>query len=278
MKFGVHVSISGSIDLAVDRAVSRRCDTFQMFTRSPRRWDFADLEKSAEAFRKKVASSGLWPVVVHMPYLPNLASPRREVFKASVDSLVAEVERCRLLKVPYLVTHLGSHLGSGFEAGRERVVQAVSEAASRSKNAVSILLENTAGSKNSIGSTFEEISLILERVDKTVNVCFDTCHAFASGYDMRDGSAVGETLDKFDGLIGLARLKLVHVNDSKGSLGSGLDRHEHVGLGKIGRRGFRNFLTNPKLREIPMILETPIDVRRNDFGNLEAARRLARPF
>jgi len=277
MKVGLHVSISGALDLAVDRAVSSRCDTFQIFTRSPRQWDFVELNSGAEVFRKKVASSGLWPVVVHMPYLPNLASPRREVFRASVNSLVAEVKRCELLGVPYLVTHLGSHLGSGVEAGCERIIQAISEAFDRSTRSVSILLENTAGSKNSIGSTFEEISMILERLDKTVNVCFDTCHAFASGYDLRDEIAIGETLEKFENLIGLSRLKLLHINDSKGSLGSRLDRHEHIGLGKIGRRGFRSFLTNPKLRHIPMILETPIDERRSDSSNIAVVRKLACP-
>jgi len=277
MKVGLHVSISGALDLAVDRAVSSRCDTFQIFTRSPRQWDFVELNSGAEVFRKKVASSGLWPVVVHMPYLPNLASPRREVFRASVKSLVAEVKRCELLGVPYLVTHLGSHLGSGVEAGCERIIQAISEAFDRSTRSVSILLENTAGSKNSMGSTFEEISMILERLDKTVNVCFDTCHAFASGYDLRDEIAIGETLEKFENLIGLSRLKLLHINDSKGSLGSRLDRHEHIGLGKIGRRGFRSFLTNPKLRHIPMILETPIDERRSDSSNIAVVRKLACP-
>jgi deoxyribonuclease-4 len=275
MKVGLHVSISGSLDLAVDRAVSNRCDTFQIFTRSPRQWDFVELNSGAEVFRKKVASSGLWPVVVHMPYLPNLASPRREVFRASVKSLVAEVKRCELLGVPYLVTHLGSHLGSGVAAGCERITQAISEAFDRSTRSVSILLENTAGSKNSMGSTFEEISMILERLDKTVNVCFDTCHAFASGYDLRDEIAIGDTLEKFENLIGLSRLKLLHINDSKGSLDSRLDRHEHIGLGKIGRRGFRSFLTNQKLRHIPMILETPIDERRSDSCNIAVVRKLA---
>jgi len=277
MKVGLHVSISGALDLAVDRAVSSMCDTFQIFTRSPRQWDFVELNSGAEVFRKKVASSGLWPVVVHMPYLPNLASPRREVFRASVKSLVAEVKRCELLGVPYLVTHLGSHLGSGVEAGCDRITQAISEAFDRSTRSVSILLENTAGSKNSMGSTFEEISMILERLDKTVNVCFDTCHAFASGYDLRDEIAIGETLEKFENLIGLSRLKLLHINDSKGSLGSRLDRHEHIGLGKIGRRGFRSFLTNPKLRHIPMILETPIDERRSDSSNIAVVRKVACP-
>ncbi|MGQ9515452.1 MAG: deoxyribonuclease IV [Thermoproteota archaeon] len=277
MKIGMHVSISGALDLAVDRAVERKCDTFQIFTRSPRRWEINDLDKkSAEVFKNKVVNSKLWPVIVHMPYLPNLASPVRRVFRASVRSLVAEVKRCELLGVPYLVTHLGSHLGSGVTIGRERIVQAISEALGNMTSRVSILLENTAGSRNSIGSTFDDISIILDMLDKTVNVCFDTCHAFASGYDLRDERAISETLELFEDRIGLTRLKIIHINDSKGSLSSGIDRHEHIGLGKIGRNGFRSFLTNPKLREIPMILETPIDERRNDFDNILTVRRLAR--
>lgn len=279
MKIGAHVSISGSLDLSVDRAVAIGCDTFQIFTRSPRRWKINDLnKKTVETFKKKVVNSGLWPIVVHMPYLPNLASPISRIFRASVRSLIEEMKRCEILGAPYLIIHLGNHLGSGVDFGCERIVQAISEAIASATSRVSILLENTAGSRNSMGSTFEEISVILDRVDETINVCFDTCHAFASGYDLRDENAIGETLDKFEDLIGLSRLKIIHINDSKGSLGSGLDRHEHIGLGKIGRKGFRSFLTNPKLRKIPMILETPINKRCDDLGNISIVRKLAQIF
>jgi len=260
--------------LAVDRALARKCDTFQIFTRNPRGWRFSELADRAEAFREKVASSKIAPVVVHMPYLPNLASPRERIYEASVKSLVAEVKRCEHLGAQYLVVHLGSHLGSGAVAGSDRIVQALSEALLG--GGTTILLENTAGSRNSMGSTFDEISYILDRVGKSVSVCLDTCHAFASGYDLRDGVAIERTLGEFDERIGMKRLKVIHVNDSKGALGSRLDRHEHIGLGKIGNRGFRRFLTHPKVRGIPLILETPIDRRRDDYGNVMAVRELSR--
>lgn len=273
MRIGLHVSIVGGIDLAVDRALARKCDTFQIFTRNPRGWRFSELAGRAEAFRTKVANSKIAPVVVHMPYLPNLASPRQRIYEASVQSLVAEVKRCELLGAQYLVVHLGSHLGSGAVAGSGRVVQAVSEAL---LGGTTILLENTAGSRNSMGSTFDEISNILDKVGRAVSVCLDTCHAFASGYDMRNEAAINETLGEFDEQIGMKKLRVIHANDSKGALGSRLDRHEHIGLGKIGIRGFRGFLTHPKVRGIPLILETPIDRRRDDYGNVRAVRKLAR--
>jgi len=273
MRLGLHVSIEGGIDLAVDRALARKCDTFQIFTRNPRGWRFSELADRAGAFRRKVANSKIAPVVVHMPYLPNLASPRERIYEASVQSLVAEVKRCDLLGARFLVVHLGSHLGSGEMAGSRRVVQAVSEAILSGET--TILLENTAGSRNSIGSSFDEISSILDGVGKAASVCLDTCHAFASGYDLRGEVAIDATLGEFDERIGMKKLKIIHVNDSRGALGSRLDRHEHIGLGKIGIRGFRRFLTHPKVKGIPLILETPIDRRRDDCGNLRTVRKLA---
>jgi len=275
MKVGLHVSIAGGIDLAVDRALARGCETFQMFTRNPRGWRFSELDEKAEVFRSKVANSKIEPVVVHMPYLPNLASPRQRIYKSSVKSLITEVKRCELLKAQYLVVHLGSHLGSGSRPGSERIVNAVSDALSGASGSTTILLENTSGSQNSMGSTFDEISDILEKVGKAVNICLDTCHAFASGYDLRSDCAIEGTLGELEEQIGLKRLKVIHVNDSKGALGSRLDRHEHIGLGKIGRKGFRCLLTHPKIRGIPLILETPIDGRRNDDGDMRVVRKLA---
>jgi len=280
MKLGVHVSISGSIDLAVDRALERECETFQMFTRNPRAWKASNLsEEVAEDFIRKLADSGITPAVAHMPYLPNLASPRKDVYEKSVEMLIAEVDRCGLLNIPYLVTHLGSHLGAGIEAGYGRVVYACNRALSSVENDVIILLENTAGGKNSMGGTFENIRHIIDRVEQKnrVAVCFDTSHAFASGYDLRSAEALERTLETFDRIIGLDLLKVVHLNDSKGDLGSRIDRHEHIGLGFIGEEGFKAILKNETIRQLPLILETPIDMRRDDYGNLEKVRELASP-
>ena len=278
VKVGVHVSIAGSIDLAMDRAEERGCDTFQIFSRNPRGWRFKEIsEDVAEEFRRKLKRSGINPAVDHMPYLPNLATPKEEVYAKSVEALAVELERCDTLGIPYLVTHLGSHLDSGKEAGFRRTAEAIIKALSSAENDVILLLETTSDSKNSVGGSFEDLAEIMRRVDRDdrVGACFDTCHAFVAGYDLRSEVGVEETMENFDGAIGLSRLKVVHLNDSKGPLGSKLDRHEHIGLGGIGEEGFRRILSHPAIRECPLILETPVDDRRDDRGNIAKVRDLA---
>ena len=278
MRLGLHLSIEGSIDRVVNRAVERHCNTLQMFSRNPRGWDSRKLSsEKVESFKIKLRESGIWPVFIHTPYLLNLASPRDNVYVKSVKALKDELHRAGELGVPYLVTHLGSHLGYGKMEGFERIVAAVNDSFDSVENEVVLLLENTAGTKNSMGSAFEDISHILSRirVGRRVGVCFDTSHAFAAGYDLVSGGAVQHTLQRFDKVIGLEALKLVHLNDSRGALGSRLDRHEHIGMGMIGERGFRNILQS-KLGQLPLILETPIDGRRSDIKNLEKVRELAK--
>ncbi|KYH42614.1 MAG: putative endonuclease IV [Candidatus Bathyarchaeota archaeon B26-1] len=277
LKLGLHVSISGSIDRAVDRAVEKGCNTFQIFTRNPRGWRSRDLTREeVEAFIEKVEKFKIEPVFGHMPYLPNLASPKDETYRRSVESLITELRRCVELKIPYLVTHLGSHLGAGMEIGFERIIKAVNRGLSEVEGNVMLLLENTAGTKNSMGGSFEDIRYIIERVDypERVGVCFDTCHGFAAGYDLRTMESVESTIKMLDEVIGFEKLKLVHLNDSKGGLNSRIDRHEHIGMGMIGEEGFRNILKS-RLGQLPLILETPIDKRRSDVENLQKVRELA---
>lgn len=277
MRLGLHVSIQGELSEAVDRAIERGCNTMQLFTRNPRGWRFKPLDpETVEHFIQKRGTFDIQPVFAHMPYLPNLASARRDVYEKSVESLTVELSRCTQLKIPYLVTHLGSNLGSGKEAGLERIVVAINSALRQSRVDTTVLLENTAGGENSMGSTFEEIQGVIEDVEKQgrIGVCLDTCHAFAAGYDLATPRGLGRTLRRFDEVIGLSRLKLVHLNDSKGGLRSRWDRHEHIGLGKIGQRGFANILASP-LRTLPLILETPIDERRSDVDNIQKVRELA---
>jgi deoxyribonuclease-4 len=212
-----------------------------------------------------------------MPYLPNLSSPKKLLYNKSLKSLVAELDRCDTLGIPYVVTHLGSHLGKGADLGLEKLVRAINEALSLNKSSVMLLLENTAGTKNSMGSSFEDVKKILNRVEKKsrVGVCFDTAHAYAAGYDLRVPRAVNETITRFDSVLGLELLKVVHLNDSQVGLGSGRDRHEHIGMGYIGEEGFRALLRNQALKELPFILETPIDERRDDVGNIKKVRELS---
>ncbi|HWQ19743.1 MAG TPA: deoxyribonuclease IV [Methanotrichaceae archaeon] len=277
VRIGMHVSIAGSIDKAVDRAKEKGCDTFQIFSRNPRGWSSKVLsEDEIGSFVSKLKASGIDPAVDHMPYLPNLASSNDETYQKSADMLSSELRRCNDLKIPYLVTHLGSHLGSGFTEGSKRIVAAIERAFSEADNPVMLLLENTAGTKNSMGGSLEDIASIIEALHSDrAGICLDTCHLFAAGYDIRTESSLEDVLARFDDQIGLERLRLIHLNDSKGGLGSRLDRHEHIGLGAIGEEGFKTFLAHRYIRSLPMILETPIDSRRDDLGNLRVARELA---
>ncbi len=274
----MHVSISGTIDQAADRAREFGCDTFQMFTRNPRGWKYKKLDRGEVGeFKRKVGSYNLAPVVAHMPYLPNLSSPKKLIYNKSVKSLSGELDRCGTLGIPYIVTHLGSHLGEGSNIGLEKIVAAINRALSENPNDVMLLLENTAGTKNSMGSSFEDIKRILDRVEnrERVGVCFDTAHAYAAGYDLHSPRGVDDTLGKFNSVLGFRILKVVHLNDSQVGLGSGRDRHEHIGLGYIGEQGFRAFFKHEAVRNLPFIMETPIDERGDEKENMRKVRELS---
>jgi deoxyribonuclease-4 len=277
MLLGAHVSISGAIHMSVDRAVELGCTTFQIFTRNPRGWTYTKLKKAeVDEFRRKFEAAGFRVAMAHMPYLPNIASPKKDIYEKSVRSLVAELERCGALGLELLVVHVGSHLGAGLEKGVEQVANAVYRAVEAVDNQVKVLLENMAGQRNSCGSRFEDIAEILSRVKNAdrVGVCLDTCHLLAAGYDIRSEEAVEATISRFDKVVGLNRLWAVHLNDSKGALGSGLDRHEHIGMGNIGENGFKAFINHPAIRDKPMVIETPEDERGNYATDLAKLRKL----
>ena len=280
MQVGLHVSIAGSIDKAVDNAVATGCSAFQIFTRNPRGWAAKPLTTSdATNFKEKLAKSKIdrLATVAHMPYLPNLSSPEDDPFARSLDSLIDEAKRCSKLGIPYLVAHLGSHKGKGDEKGIEMLVKAFTKAAKDTPDDVTILLENTAGQKNSVGSDLDQLGSILSQLKpaKRFGICFDTCHGFAAGYDMSTEKGAAATLEKLDKAIGFEHLKILHLNDSKGELGSNLDRHEHIGLGHIGEKGLGYMIKAINRKKIPIILETPIDERRDDVGNLKKVKELA---
>ena len=279
MQVGCHVSASGSIDKAVDNAVERNCTAFQIFTRSPRSWHAKELTKEViDAFKSKLKDSKIdrFAICAHMPYLPNLATPKEDAFEKSVNTLISEVERCAQLGIPYLVTHLGSHLGTGEEAGIKRLVDGLTKAG-QTKNDVMILLENTAGQKNSVGSDFQQLGEIFKQLKpgKKFGVCLDTCHAFVAGYDLRTKEKVKETFKEFDKHVGVENLKILHLNDARGELGCNLDRHYHLGLGGIGEEGITSVVKFANKKKIPIILETPIDDDRDDFENVKIAKGYA---
>ncbi|MEK0347217.1 MAG: deoxyribonuclease IV [Nitrosopumilus sp.] len=279
MQIGCHVSIAGSIDKAVDNAIERECSAFQIFTRNPRGWHAKELTKEDIAnFKSKLKASKIdrLATCAHMPYLPNLATPKQDGFEKSLKTLIDEIERCAQLGIPYLVTHLGSHLGTGDEAGIKKLVEGLT-IAGQTKNDVIILLENTAGQKNSVGSNFKQLGEIFNQLKpaKKFGVCFDSCHAFVAGYDLRTEEKVKETFDEFDKYIEIENLKILHLNDAKGDIGCNFDRHYHLGLGGIGEKGIAAVIKFANKRKIPIILETPIDDDRDDFENIRKAKEFA---
>jgi len=279
VQIGAHVSISGSISNAITNASERECSAFQVFTSNPRGWHAKDLtDDGITNYKNNLSQSNIdrLATVAHMPYLPNLSSPEISVYEKSIHTMIREVERCDKLGIPYLVTHLGSHKGTGEDKGIQRLVGALTEVAKTNKD-VTILLENTAGQKNSVGSDFTQLAEIFFGLKPAsrFGICIDTCHAFAAGYDLRNEKNVKDVFEKFDSEIGLKHIKIIHLNDSKGELGCHLDRHEHIGLGHIGEAGLSQVVKLANKNKIPIILETPIDERRTDFENIRKAKDLA---
>ncbi|HEY1190454.1 MAG TPA: deoxyribonuclease IV [Gemmata sp.] len=266
--FGAHLSISRGLHLAITSATALGCDTVQLFTKNASQWAGAPLtEEAVTAFRRAAAASNLRLITAHDSYLINLASPNPETYARSVAAFVDEMERAEALGIDYLVTHPGAHTGSGDEVGLARVIEGYDEVHARCLGfKVRVLIETTAGQGTALGHRFEHLSEILDRARcaDRMGVCFDTCHVFAAGYGLAPGADYADTFQQFDDLIGLARLKLFHVNDSAKPQGSRVDRHAGIGRGEIGEGAFRRLVTDPRFRDLPMILETP---KKDDDGN-----------
>ena len=278
-RVGFHVSIAGGISNSVDNARKVGCTAFQIFSRNPRGWTPKPLVlDDISSFQEKLAASNISKssVIVHMPYLPNLSGPQGEFYEKSLETLAEEMQRCRALLIPYLVIHLGSHMGRGSKSGIDQLVNAINTARDKSKTKSDpvVLLENNTCQKNSVGGNFEELRLILDSLEpKEYGVCLDTCHLFASGHDLRTNENVNSTIDNFDKVVGLKELQVIHLNDSKGRLGANIDRHEHIGLGAIGKEGLASFVNHKAIRDLPIIMETPIDEKRGDEQNLQVVLR-----
>ncbi len=274
MRIGFHISISGGFKNVVERAKQRGCKTIQVFSRNPRGWKYGPLDsKDIEVFRRELYQSDIWPVFVHMPYLPNLATPKKELFKLSVSSLVEDLKRCEMLGARFLVMHVGS--APDESQGIQQMITGINQALDRVDNNVTLLLENTAGSGNELGYTFEQLARIIAgvRMKRRIGVVFDTAHAFEAGYDLRTQEKVRETFKSFNSIIGLERLKLVHFNDSKTKFASRSDRHWHIGKGEIGK-GMAYIIQHPALKKLPFIMETPRTGLKEDLMNMRTVRRL----
>jgi len=279
---GCHVSISGGVDKALARAEELDCTAVQIFTHAPSAWAMKPLSAStARAFREALFSSAIEVAVVHTMYLLNLASPEPGLLARSAVALETECARAVSLGIPSVVTHLGSHRGDGIGRGIDRVrsvLEALQETSAWQDTACRLLVENTAGAGTAIGSTWEELSMILAGLPQDrFGICLDTCHAHAAGYDLSTPDGVETMIAGIDRSLGLQRIMLVHLNDSKYPSGSRRDRHEHIGKGKIGLTGMSALIHHPALADLPLILETPkkaIDGTDGDVRNLTLVRGL----
>lgn len=252
-KFGYHVSVAGGIDLSFGRAISIGCTTMQIFLSNPRGWEIRKIEDNEkERFSNELKKEMISPIFVHMPYLPNVASPKEDIRKKSVMAIKETVKRCDELGIEYVITHLGSHLGEGKQLGIRNAIDSINDASVSRR--VKILIENEAGQKNSIGSDLEDVAEIYDGIGPGRNgICLDTCHLFAAGHDIRKP----EVLDRIENIIGFENVPVLHLNDAKYELGSGKDRHENLGNGFIGKEGFDRFFSYGKTRGKSIIMETP---------------------
>jgi deoxyribonuclease-4 len=280
MLLGVHVSTEGKFYESVNRAHRLRCNTMQIFSRNPQRWREDFLEPpDIEEFKKRREKFRIKPLFIHVPYLINLASPQPRLYAASIEAYIEDIVEAASLKADYIVTHMGSHKETSEDEGIKRLVDALNIIIEKTRYApVGILLENTAGSGSWLGYNFIHQKRIIEglKYKERVGLCLDTAHAYLAGYDIASKDGLEEMLEEIESLVGLDLIKLIHLNDAKGKLGSLHDRHDHIGKGSIGSEGIGRIINHAKLRDIPFILETPRDSEEADKINLEAVRKLRR--
>lgn len=260
MRLGVQVSIAGKIYEAVERAKALQCSCMQVFSRNPRQWQPAKLDpEDIKEFKRRRQEAEIFPLAIHAPYIINLASSRDKLYRNSIRAYIQDIRTSESLGADYFITHMGSHRGSGEDWGIDRLIEALNIIIEECNPKLSILLENTAGSGGWLGYKFSHHQRIIQgiRRKEKIGICFDTCHAYSAGYDISTEVGLRATLKEIDGLVGLEKLKVIHINDSKSPLGCRIDRHEHIGKGKIGIEGFELILRHPYLKELPFILETP---------------------
>ena len=259
MRLGAHVSAAGRVDLAIDRAAEIGAECVQIFVSPPQGWAFKPVdEKLAADFRAKALEGDVGPNILHGVYLVTLGTADPELLRKGVHSLVGYMSAAHDLGMRGVVFHLGSHKGAGFDAVFRQVVESINRVLDNSPEDVLLMLENSAGMGNHIGSKFTELGAIVKDVaSPRVKVCLDTQHSFAAGYDLSNPRGVAEVMDEFDREIGLEHLAAVHCNDSKKELGSGVDRHENIGEGFMGQEAFEAIFAHPAFRDVPFYLEVP---------------------
>ena len=278
-ELGAHVSVAGGLDLAPGRGRELGCGAIQIFLKNQRQWAAPPLDpRAVTAFRAARRRHRIRHAFAHGSYLVNLATPVPAAWRQAVETFSDELRRAEALGLGFLVVHPGSHLGAGHEAGLAAVARALDEALARVPRArVRVALENTAGGGHTLGGTFEDLAGIIGRVRRAerVGICLDTCHLFVAGYDIRTPTGYAAAMERCARTVGLGRVLAFHLNDASAPLGSGLDRHEHIGRGRLGLRLFRLLLNDRRFARVPKVLETPKEPEPTaDLRNLATLRRL----
>ena len=278
-ELGAHVSVAGGLDLAPGRGRELGCGAIQIFLKNQRQWAAPPLDpRAVTAFRAARQRHRIRHAFAHGSYLVNLATPVPAAWRQAVETFSDELRRAEALGLGFLVVHPGSHLGAGHEAGLAAVARALDEALARVPRArVRVALENTAGGGHTLGGTFEDLAGIIGRVRRAerVGICLDTCHLFVAGYDIRTPTGYAAAMERCARTVGLGRVLAFHLNDASAPLGSGLDRHEHIGRGRLGLRPFRLLLNDRRFARVPKVLETPKEPEPTaDLRNLATLRRL----
>lgn len=277
MNLGAHISISGGLWRAIEKGKELTCNVVQIFLRNQIRWGFPPLDDSQIALFKKIkCETGIKHIIAHSSYLINLASPVANLWERSIDASIEEVKRCEKLGIAFWIVHCGSHMGKGSDWGKNRLILALNKIISETADcSTMILLENTAGQGSSVGSRIEEICDVFEKIRDPgrVGICLDTCHLFAAGYRL-DKKGWNLVFKMIDSTIGISKIKVFHLNDSRMPFNSKVDRHEHIGRGCIGVESFRAILTNEAFKNTPMVIETPKedDMDRENLNLLRSLR------
>jgi deoxyribonuclease-4 len=278
LNLGVHTSIAGGIALAPARARALGCDTMQIFARNPRQWRKTSLsDEDINAFKVAVKKEKISPAVIHIPYMLNLAAAKEKFYDITLREFALDLAEANKLGAQYLVTHPGSHKGLSEEEGSAKVIHALEFVLDEVPDTITkILLENTAGSGDWLGVHFKQIGQIIKGVGspKRLGLCLDTAHAFGAGYDISKPKGFDAMLDEIDEELGLERLYVIHLNDTKVALGANVDRHEHIGEGNIGKDGFEYIINHKALKNVSFIMETPKKSDDDDLRNIKLVRKL----
>ena len=273
MRVGAHESIAGGVANAVDRQVDDGGNCGQIFTHSPQVWQDPNIaDDDAAAFRDRSAEHDVGPWVIHSSYLVNLCTPKDDLREKSVDSMQREVDAAATLDIPYVNVHLGAHTGAGEQRGLDNAVSALDEL--DIPDGVTVLVESDAGSGTKLGDDFAHLGYVVEESTQDLEVCLDTAHAFAAGYDLSTPAGVDETFAELDSEVGVGNLAYVHLNDSKHACGTNKDEHAHIGEGEIGEAGMRAFVNHPAVEDVPLVVETPSEDGKGFAWNIQRVRDL----